>query len=96
MKLKISLIALTLMMSAVAQASGIPSLCIGKPAAWMKNVLYAVEQAHFRDITADDVKQISNDTHDPVYEVTVGRGKVLTVTCDDSGDNDCECTISEH
>jgi hypothetical protein len=93
MKMKFVLVALIAFSSVAAQASPTAE-CLGKPAAWLRNVLSAVHEAHYTAVTADDVQQTSNDYHDPVYEVSVGNGKTVTVSCDDSGDNDCECSVS--
>jgi hypothetical protein len=93
MKMKFVLVALIAFSSVAAQASP-TAQCLGKPAAWLRNVMYAVHEANYRGVTVDDIRQTGNDNHDPVYEVSVGNDKTVTVTCDDSGDNDCECSVS--
>jgi hypothetical protein len=77
--------------SSAAFASA-PTQCLGKPTAWKKNVLQALSDANISGATMANITQTGFDAHDPTYDVAVG-GETIHVTCDDSGDDDCQCSV---
>jgi hypothetical protein len=80
------------MITATAVLANPPAECIGKPTAWKKNVLYALNEAGIKGATMSDIRQTVFDNHDPEFDVYVGN-ETVHVTCDDSGDADCECSV---
>ena len=98
-----SLLVLTTMMAIPSAHATPPSSCIDKGTdaainkAYEENVMSAVEQDGYKGVHYSDIKKTVDDFHDPEYDVRVksnGQEKTIHVTCDDSGDDQCDCSVA--
>jgi hypothetical protein len=84
-----------------ANATGAPTNCIGAPdldAAYVSNVEAALVSANIGAVPRTRIRQTNLGqpfaNHDPEYNVFLGNGRIVHVTCDDSGDDQCACEIA--
>ena len=97
MRTTLSLLALVLM--TVSQSALATSCMIAKnplnafkgqvEAAIVSEGYEAVPRSNIKETNAGSVDAV----HDPEFDVKLVNAKVVHVTCDDSGDDDCQCEI---
>lgn len=75
-----------------------PTDCLGakdSEEAFLSNVEAALVTAHYKAVPRKNIKKTATDEHDPEYDVKLDNGKKVHVTCDDSGDDQCNCEVAE-
>jgi len=99
MKTTLSILAMSLMFfTSTAQAT---SCMIAKnpQAAFKGQVEAAIVSEGYEAVPRSSIKETNagtvDATHDPEFDVKLSTGKVVHVTCDDSGDDDCQCQIAK-
>ena len=63
--------------------------------AYLGRVEAALVTAKLKTVPRTEIVKTVTSVHDPEYEVTYANGKKVHVTCDDSGDAQCDCEVDK-